>query len=133
MITAIPDIIKAGHDLIDKYILDKPQAEQAKNEFNSLIEDVKNARSREVEITKAIGKPERITPLLALILVIGFMFITFSVLFWGNNLLDEANQESINIIMFLLGYFANSVSSVVGYYFGSSKSDYLHKISKKEQ
>lgn len=130
MIGAIPEVIKIGHDLIDKYILDKPQAEQAKNEFESLINDRKDARLREIEVTKATGKPERITPSLAFILVIGFMLITFSVLFFGNELLDENNQESINIIMFLFGYFANSVSSVVGYYFGSSKSDHAAKIGK---
>jgi hypothetical protein len=30
MIAALPTIIQIGHDLIDKYVLDKPQAEQAK-------------------------------------------------------------------------------------------------------
>lgn len=130
MISIIPEIVKKGSELIDKYVLDKPQAEQAKSELNRLIEDAQSARNREIEITKATGKPERITPLLALILVVGFMLITFSVLFLGDDLLDDTNQESINIIMFLLGYFANSVSSVVGYYFGSSKGEHINKATK---
>ena len=129
MIAAIPEVLKVGHDLIDKYILDKPQATQAKNEFDQLISDKQSARQREVEIVRATGKPERITPVLALILVVGFMLITFSVLFFGSELLDQTNQEAINIIMFLLGYFANSTSSVVGYYFGSSKGE-QHLIKK---
>jgi hypothetical protein len=121
MISAIPDIIKIGHDLIDKYILDKPQAEQAKSEFEMHLNDVNGARQREIEITKATGMVDKTTPTLAFILVVGFMLITFSVLLFGNTLLSSSNQESMNVIMFLFGYFANSVSSVVGYYFGSSK------------
>jgi hypothetical protein len=127
MITAIPDIIKIGHDLIDKYILVKPQAEQAKDEFSLRVQDAQSARAREIETTKAAGKTDKVMPILAYTLVIGFMLITFAVLLFGNDLLGDENQETINIIMFLLGYFANSVSSVVGYYFGSSIGEHQVK------
>jgi len=90
---------------------------QIENESNKMfLEDVKNSRNREIEITKVTGKRDIFLYILASIIIVGF----FSVL-----TLLVLRKEPINnqqILSLIIGALLSSFGAVVQYFFGSSKS-----------
>jgi hypothetical protein len=88
------------------------------------FEDIKNARQREVETTKATGKRDVNLYVLAYIVVGGFfgtLFTLFYFMFQGEGL-PELPQSQIMLIGMLFGTLTTGLATVFNYFFGSSKS-----------
>lgn len=79
------------------------------------IDDIKNARNREIEYTKATGEINWPLYLLSGLITIGF-FITIICLF--NFELIAFNKE---LIIYTIGGLQSAFITVVAYFFGSSK------------
>jgi len=80
------------------------------------LQDVANARAREVEITKTTGKRDINLYILAW-LVVGLFFTLVGILIWAT--LPETNIGPVNQ---LFGAMAAGFGMVLTYFFGSSKS-----------
>lgn len=80
----------------------------------TFLEDRANARQRQIEVTKATGKVDWPTHLLAGIVTTGF-FIVLGGLF--AKAVPEVNSE---ILWILVGCLATNFTQVVSYFFGSS-------------
>lgn len=95
------------------------QLQTQKNENDKLkiyIEDVQDARLRERENTKNTGKKDIYLYLLASVIVIGF-FTLCAVLMYRP--LPAGSNE---VVFMLFGTLSAAVGSVIGYFFGTSKS-----------
>jgi len=80
-----------------------------------IVEDRKDARDREVRVTQATGKTNWPMYILATVIVVGF-FALIGLLMW------RSMPEGSNDIAFMLfGALVASFTSVVSYFFGSSK------------
>jgi hypothetical protein len=100
------------YEMDHKVELEKLQLQEA----GIYIKDVQNARQREVNITQATGKRDIHMVILAWVIVSGFFVLLGFLAFKG---IPEINRDLMNLAVgALLGCF----STVVGYYFGSSKS-----------
>jgi hypothetical protein len=87
------------------------------------FEDIKNARQREVEITRATGKRDVNLYVLAYIVVVGF-FGTLGTMFYfmfNGSGLQELPQSQIMLIGMLFGTLTTGLATVFNYFFGSSK------------
>ena len=84
-------------------------------EFQLEVEDKKSARDREVQITKTTGKKDWPTLVLGSIISIGFFGCISALLFLD---IPQSNKE---VMLYLLGALSAAFTSLVGYYFGSSK------------
>lgn len=85
-------------------------------EVKVYLQDVQNARLREMEIVKATGKPDINLYIIAWVLIIGFFTLC-------GMLIYVAIPEKSNAVVFMLfGTLSAGFSSVIGYFFGSSKS-----------
>lgn len=82
------------------------------------VEDVKDARSREVETLKN-GSKNYTQNILAAVGVIGFFAVTGYVLAYG---IGSMTQEAAFVVGNLVGMVAAIAKDIYGYYFGSSKS-----------
>lgn len=107
------------------------QLEIIKNETEQLklqLADVQSARNMNVETTKATGKRDINLYTLAWIIVIGFFGLVGLLIF------KEIPKDSNGVIYLLFGALAAGFSSVLGYFFGSSKgsSDKTDIIAKAE-
>lgn len=81
------------------------------------LENVKSAREREQEITKATGKKETTLYILAWIVVTGF-FASFILVVVIDMPSDDVSQTAISM---LLGALISSYRDIMNYFFGSSK------------
>jgi len=86
-------------------------------QLESDLENVRSARGREVDVTKATGKKENSLYVLAWLVVIGF-FVSFAVVICFDMPTSEVAKTSISI---LLGALIASYRDVMNYFFGSSK------------
>lgn len=80
----------------------------------TFLDDKANARQRQVEVTKATGKVDWPTHLLAGLVTTGF-FVVLGALF--AKAVPEVNSE---ILWILVGCLATNFTQVVSYFFGSS-------------
>lgn len=81
------------------------------------LENVKSAREREQEITKATGKKETTLYILAWIVVTGF-FASFVLVTVMDMPVSDVSQTAISM---LLGALISSYRDIMNYFFGSSK------------
>ena len=86
------------------------------DELNAKLQDVANAREREVNITKNTGRKDTYLYALASVIVICF-FALCILLMWR-----PLPQGSSEVVFMLFGALSAGFGSVVGYFFGSSKS-----------
>jgi len=82
------------------------------------VEDVKDARSREIEVIKS-GSKNYMQDILATVGVFGFFSVVGYVLVMG---LGKMTQEEAFMVGNLVGMVAAIAKDIYAYYFGSSKS-----------
>ena len=140
-------IMSIGEKVLDK-VLPDPNAKaeaQAKlmemaqrgelAQLEAHVKEMQSARDREVQIATSANAPtlnKIVTPLLALGTV-GLTFILFGVI-----ICVEVDNDSKDIIIYVLGALTSAVTMVLGYYFGSSagskeKSQQLDDILDKKK
>jgi hypothetical protein len=98
------------------------QLEQSRiylEETKSFLADVQSARSREVEMAKATGKPDLTLSILAWTIISGFFSLTGALLYVSY--LGKTIADQTGVLYMLLGTLSTAFGMVVGYYFGSSK------------
>lgn len=122
-------LLSIGEKVLDKVIPD-PNAKaeaQAKlmemaqkgqlAELEFMAKEMDSARNREVQIAISEFAPtlsKIVTPLLALGTV-GLTFILYAVIIF-----TDVNEQSKDILIYVLGALTSAVTMVLGYYFGSS-------------
>ena len=122
----------ATPDQLNNAIAQDPQAalklRQAEMEYNlalnkqklddqqAFLNDIQNARNMMVETTKATGKRDVNLYALAWLIVAGFFMLTCLLVF------KDLPKDSNGVIFMLFGALSAAFGSVVGYFFGSSKS-----------
>jgi hypothetical protein len=87
------------------------------------LQDVADARKREVAITKATGKRDWNLYILAYIIVAGF-FGTLGIMFYfmfNDAGMNELPQSQIMLLGMLFGTLTSGIATVFQYFFGSSK------------
>jgi hypothetical protein len=77
--------------------------------------DVRNARSREIQLTKIRGKTDRNLTLIAWAVIVGFLGLTGALTFTG------VPEASTDVIYMLYGALATGFGGILNYYFGSSR------------
>jgi hypothetical protein len=123
---------KASADDIDQAIKAAPDAalklKMAEMDYNiqlqkneneligAYIKDVQNAREREKENTKNTGKKDVYLYALASVIVVGFFALCATLMYRP---LPTGSNE---VVFMLFGTLSAAVGSVIGYFFGSSKS-----------
>ena len=80
------------------------------------LQDVQNARQRQVEVEKTTGKKDINLYFLAWTIVCGFFGLTV-VLIW-----HELPDDSTGVVFLLFGALVAGFTQVINYFFGSSKS-----------
>jgi len=80
------------------------------------IQDVQNARTREIEITKSTGKKDYNLYVLAWSVIIGFFVLCWLLMKYP---LPEGSNE---VVFMLFGGLNAGFATVLSYFFGSSKS-----------
>ncbi len=116
-IQANPDMALKLRELEDKH--QESLAQLAFQALQAQLSDVQNARSREVEITKATGKRDVNLYILAWVVVVGFFLLT------GMMLYANVPQGNIGPVNILFGALVSGFCMVLGYFFGSSQSSDL--------
>lgn len=122
-------ILSIGEKVLDKVMPD-PNAKaeaQAKlmqmaqqgqlAELEAMGKEMESARNREIQIATSDAAPmlnKIVTPLLALGTV-GLTFILFAVIIFV-----DVDEQSKDILVYVLGALTSAVTMVLGYYFGSS-------------
>jgi hypothetical protein len=122
-------LLSIGEKVLDKVIPD-PNAKaeaQAKlmemaqkgqlAELEAMGKEMESARNREIQIATSEAAPllnKIVTPLLALGTV-GLTFILFAVIIFV-----DVDEQSKDILVYVLGALTSAVTMVLGYYFGSS-------------
>lgn len=79
-------------------------------------QDVSNARQRQVDLTKAIGRSDWIVSILAVLVTVGFFGCLISVFTFK---LDPTGHDVLNVLCGVLG---TGWVQIISYYFGSSHS-----------
>jgi len=112
----ITELLK-GDDLPPekKIELEKLLHEYEQNERRDYLSDVQNARSREIEYVKALGRPDWMQIAVGVLVMVSFCFLQY-VLVYRN--IPQDNKE---IFLHLMGMIDTAAGLVIGYYFGSSK------------
>ena len=117
---AINDAINDPEKLLQlkKYEMDhKKELEQIQlEETFAYLADVQAARSREIEIARVTGKRDINLYVLAWTIVIGFFGLMGILIF---RVIPTANSTILNLVV---GALLGSFTTVIGYFFGSSKS-----------
>ena len=125
----IAALLSIGEKLLDK-VLPDPQAKaeaQAKlmemaqkgdlAELEFMAKEMASARDREVQIATSEFAPmlnKIVTPILAL----GTVALTF--ILYAIIIFVDVNEQSKDIMIYVLGALTSAVTMVLGYYFGSS-------------
>ena len=110
--------IESNHKLkLQEYVLQQGrlELEMAEAEF----QDTANARAREQEVVKATGHADFNLYLLAWVVVLGFFGLTGVLM---NIKLPEGQTE---VIFMLFGGIVSGFSTVLGYFFGSSRGSQI--------
>ena len=122
-------ILSIGEKVLDKVMPDpeakaKAQAtlmEMAQQgqlaELEAMGKEMESARNREVQIATSEFAPmlnKIVTPILAL----GTVALTF--ILYGIIIFTDVNEQSKDILIYVLGALTSAVTMVLGYYFGSS-------------
>ena len=140
-------ILSIGEKVLDKVMPD-PNAKaeaQAKlmemaqkgqlAELEAMGKEMDSARKREIEIATSEFAPmlnKIVTPILAL----GTVALTF--ILYGIIIFTDVDEQSKDILIYVLGALTSAVTMVLGYYFGSSagskeKSAQLDEILDKKK
>jgi hypothetical protein len=122
-------ILSIGEKVLDK-VMPNPQAKaeaQAKlmemaqkgqlAELEAMGKEMESARNREIQIATSEFAPmlnKIVTPVLAL----GTVALTF--ILYGIIIFTDVNEQSKDILIYVLGALTSAVTMVLGYYFGSS-------------
>ena len=139
-------ILSIGEKVLDKVMPD-PNAKaeaQAKlmemaqkgqlAELEAMGKEMDSARKREIEIATSEFAPmlnKIVTPILAL----GTVALTF--ILYGIIIFTDVDEQSKDILIYVLGALTSAVTMVLGYYFGSSagskeKSQQLDELLDKK-
>jgi hypothetical protein len=139
-------ILSIGEKVLDKVMPD-PNAKaeaQAKlmemaqkgqlAELEAMGKEMESARNREIQIATSEFAPmlnKIVTPILAL----GTVALTF--ILYGIIIFTDVDEQSKDILIYVLGALTSAVTMVLGYYFGSSagskeKSQQLDEILDKK-
>ena len=140
-------ILSIGEKVLDKVMPD-PNAKaeaQAKlmemaqrgqlAELEAMGKEMESARNREIQIATSEFAPmlnKIVTPILAL----GTVALTF--ILYGIIIFTDVDEQSKDILIYVLGALTSAVTMVLGYYFGSSagskeKSQQLDEILDKKK
>ena len=139
-------ILSIGEKVLDKVVPDpeakaKAQAtlmEMAQKgqlaELEAVGKEMESARNREIQIATSEFAPmlnKIVTPILAL----GTVALTF--ILYGIIIFTDVDEQSKDILIYVLGALTSAVTMVLGYYFGSSagskeKSQQLDEILDKK-
>ena len=143
----IAALLSIGEKVLDKVIPD-PNAKaeaQAKlmemaqkgqfAELEAMGKEMESARNREIQIATSSAAPmlnKIVTPVLAL----GTVGLTF--ILYGIIIFTDVDEQSKDILIYVLGALTSAVTMVLGYYFGSSagskeKSAQLDEILDKKK
>jgi hypothetical protein len=122
-------ILSIGEKVLDKVMPD-PNAKaeaQAKlmemaqrgelAQLESHVKEMQSARDREIQIATSSAAPmlnKIVTPILAL----GTVALTF--ILYGIIIFTDVDEQSKDILIYVLGALTSAVTMVLGYYFGSS-------------
>jgi DNA-binding IclR family transcriptional regulator len=125
----IAALLSIGEKVLDKVIPD-PEAKaeaQAKlmemaqkgqlAELEAMTKEMDSARKREIEIATSEFAPmlnKIVTPILAL----GTVTLTF--ILYAIIIFTDVDEQSKDILIYVLGALTSAVTMVLGYYFGSS-------------
>ena len=140
-------ILSIGEKVLDKVMPDpeakaKAQAtlmEMAQKgqlaELEAMGKEMESARNREIQIATSEFAPmlnKIVTPILAL----GTVALTF--ILYGIIIFTDVDEQSKDILIYVLGALTSAVTMVLGYYFGSSagskeKSAQLDEILDKKK
>ena len=140
-------ILSIGEKVLDKVLPDpeakaKAQAslmEMAQKgqlaELEAMGKEMESARNREIQIATSEFAPmlnKIVTPILAL----GTVALTF--ILYGIIIFTDVDEQSKDILIYVLGALTSAVTMVLGYYFGSSagskeKSQQLDEILDKKK
>jgi len=143
----IAAILSIGEKVLDKVMPDpeakaKAQAtlmEMAQKgqlaELEAMTKEMDSARKREIEIATSEFAPmlnKIVTPILAL----GTVALTF--ILYAIIIFTDVDEQSKDILIYVLGALTSAVTMVLGYYFGSSagskeKSAQLDEILDKKK
>jgi DNA-binding IclR family transcriptional regulator len=125
----IAAILSIGEKVLDKVVPDpeakaKAQAtlmEMAQKgqlaELEAMTKEMDSARKREIEIATSEFAPmlnKIVTPILAL----GTVALTF--ILYAIIIFTDVDEQSKDILIYVLGALTSAVTMVLGYYFGSS-------------
>jgi hypothetical protein len=86
-------------------------------ELEAMGKEMESARNREIQIATSEFAPmlnKIVTPILAL----GTVALTF--ILYGIIIFTDVNEQSKDILIYVLGALTSAVTMVLGYYFGSS-------------
>jgi hypothetical protein len=140
-------ILSIGEKVLDKVMPD-PNAKaeaQAKlmemaqrgelAQLESHVKEMQSARDREIQIATSSAAPmlnKIVTPVLAL----GTVALTF--ILYGIIIFTDVDEQSKDILIYVLGALTSAMTMVLGYYFGSSagskeKSLQLDEIMDKKK
>ena len=125
----VPAPISGGLDLVRNLIAKHPTLSPELKEQGlalcsehekMLIDDLSNARSREIEVSKATGQKDR-TLLMLVVFAIGsfFLSVLYLLIFGFPKNLDSGTIAIISGFVTMLGV---NLNNVYNYYFGSSAS-----------
>jgi hypothetical protein len=122
-------ILSIGEKVLDK-VMPNPAAKaeaQAKlmemaqkgqlAELEAMGKEMESARNREIQIATSDAAPmlnKIVTPILAL----GTVALTF--ILYGIIIFTDVDEQSKDILIYVLGALTSAVTMVLGYYFGSS-------------
>jgi len=122
-------ILSIGEKVLDKVIPDplakaEAQAKLAQiakegklGELESHVKEMESARNREIQIATSEFAPmlnKIVTPILAL----GTVALTF--ILYAIIIFTDVDEQSKDILIYVLGALTSAVTMVLGYYFGSS-------------
>jgi len=86
-------------------------------ELEAMGKEMESARNREIQIATSDAAPmlnKIVTPVLAL----GTVALTF--ILYGIIIFTDVDEQSKDILIYVLGALTSAVTMVLGYYFGSS-------------
>jgi hypothetical protein len=122
-------VLSIGEKVLDKVIPDplakaEAQAKLAQiakegklGELESHVKEMESARNREIQIATSEFAPmlnKIVTPILAL----GTVALTF--ILYAIIIFTDVDEQSKDILIYVLGALTSAVTMVLGYYFGSS-------------
>jgi hypothetical protein len=125
----IAALLSIGEKVLDKVIPDPNAKAQAQAklmemaqkgqlaELEAMGKEMESARNREVQIATSEYAPmlnKIVTPVLAL----GTVALTF--ILYGIIIFTDVDEQSKDILIYVLGALTSAVTMVLGYYFGSS-------------